>query len=327
MFILNTSPIFVPPSLFAALGIVLLQLLKEAKSISMLLSMTGYGRASRNHGTLSISVELRSLNSKYTDLRLRGPQNLRERELEIRRMITDFAQRGKLEATIELNSQDGDAGLQVNTNLLNRLFSEISTDSQGRISDANAGEIYAALVRLPNVVEGSTGELDEATWKVLKATTKDCLENFNTYRKQEGEVMAADLKGHAQAIKVLLEQVEPHEVLRIQAVRERMERHLQEYLGRPNVDKNRYEQEVLFYLEKIDINEEKVRLAQNCDYFLEILGNKSAAKGRKLSFIGQEIGREINTLGAKAYSSDIQKLVVVMKEHLEKVKEQLANVV
>lgn len=293
----------------------------------MLLSMTGFGRASRIHGNKTISVELRSLNSKYTDLRLRAPQNLRERELEIRRLVTDFAQRGKLEMTVEISSEDGDDGLQVNGALLNRLYRDVIAAADGKIGDNEAGHLFNSLLRMPNVVSTGNAEMSDEEWQAVLATTKDCLENFNNYRLQEGAVMAADLGSHATGIRTLLEQVPPHEELRIQAVRDRMERHLQEYLGKPNVDKNRYEQEVLFYLEKIDINEEKVRLAQNCDYFLEVLYNKHEAKGRKLSFISQEIGREVNTLGAKAYSTEIQKLVVNMKEHLEKIKEQLANVV
>ncbi|MEM9836510.1 MAG: YicC/YloC family endoribonuclease [Bacteroidota bacterium] len=293
----------------------------------MLLSMTGYGRASQLHGNKTISVELRSLNSKYTDLRLRAPQNLRERELEIRRLVTDFAQRGKLEMTVEINAEEGADDLQVNGPLLNRLYQDVVQASRGKIGDEDAGHLFNSLLRMPNVITAGSSEMSDEEWEALRETTKACLENFNYYRRQEGKVMANDLREHAQAIKELLEKVTPFETERVTAVRERMARHLEEYLGKPNVDKNRYEQEVLFYLEKIDINEEKVRLAQNCDYFLEILDNKKEAKGRKLSFISQEIGREVNTLGAKAYSADIQKLVVNMKEHLEKIKEQLANVV
>lgn len=293
------------------------------KNKNMLLSMTGYGRATASLGNKTFTVELRALNSKYTDLRLRAPQNLREKELELRRLVTDFAQRGKLEMNAEIGDSSGDEGMQVNTALLSRLYRDV----QNKFEDLDGGAILNALLRIPNVISGANEDMPEEEWQVLLATTRECLANFNAYRKQEGSVLADDLRQHAQAIKDLLEEVPPHEADRIQQVRDRMERNLADYLGKPNVDKNRYEQEVLFYLEKIDINEEKVRLAQNCDYFLEILNNKEEAKGRKLSFISQEIGREVNTLGAKAYSAEIQKLVVVMKEHLEKIKEQLANVV
>ncbi|PHI18278.1 YicC family protein [Lewinellaceae bacterium SD302] len=293
----------------------------------MLLSMTGYGRATATHGDTTITVELRSLNSKYTDLRLRAPQNLQEKELELRKMVTDFAQRGKLEMNVEIKSVGSAAAARVDTDLLNSLFEQISEGAGGRLGDRSAPELYAALLRIPNVVQSADGALDDELWKALKNTTKQCLKNFQQYRQQEGEVMANDLASHASSINELLTQVAPHEKVRIGVVRERMERHLKDYMGRHNVDNNRYEQEVLFYLEKIDINEEQVRLKQNCDYFLEILSNNKETKGRKLSFISQEIGREVNTLGAKAYSAEIQKLVVMMKEHLEKIKEQLANVV
>lgn len=295
--------------------------------LRMLLSMTGYGRAVRTHGNKSFSVELRSLNSKYTDLRLRGPQNLREKELELRRIVTDFAQRGKLEMTIDVSSENGDDGMSVNDALLYRLYGDVISGMKGKVGDGEAGQVINALLRVPNVISTSSDEISKEEWEVLLETTHECLENFNAYRRQEGEVMANDLRSHASGIRDLLGQVSPHEEMRIQTVRDRMERNLKEFLGKPNVDKNRYEQEVLFYLEKIDINEEKVRLAQNCDYFLQILDNTKKGEGRKLVFISQEIGREINTLGAKAYSSEIQKLVVNMKEHLEKIKEQLANVV
>lgn len=289
----------------------------------MLLSMTGYGRATASLGNKTFTVELRALNSKYTDLRLRAPQNLREKELELRRIVTDFAQRGKLDMNVEIADATGDEGMQVNTALLSRLYRDIQSNFQA----LDGAAILNALLRIPNVISGASEEMPDEEWQTLLSTTRECLANFNTYRKQEGSVLADDLRGHAQAIKDLLEEVPPHEADRIQQVRDRMERNLADFLGKPNVDKNRYEQEVLFYLEKIDINEEKVRLAQNCDYFLEILNNKEDSKGRKLSFISQEVGREVNTLGAKAYSAEIQKLVVVMKEHLEKIKEQLANVV
>ncbi len=285
--------------------------------------MTGYGRATNNLGNKTFSVELRALNSKFTDLRLRAPQNLREKELDLRRMVTDFAQRGKLEMNVDISDATGDESMQVNTTLLSRLYRDIHTHFEG----LDGAAILNALLRVPNVISGGSEEITEAEWDVLQATTQACLANFNEYRRQEGTVLADDLRSHAQSIKDLLAEVPPHEAGRIQQVRDRMERNLADFLGKPNVDKNRYEQEVLFYLEKIDINEEKVRLAQNCDYFLEILDNKDDSKGRKLSFISQEIGREVNTLGAKAYAAEIQKLVVVMKEHLEKIKEQLANVV
>ncbi|MEM7573984.1 MAG: YicC/YloC family endoribonuclease [Bacteroidota bacterium] len=292
----------------------------------MLLSMTGYGRGKRANGGRTFLVELRSLNSKQTDLRLRSPQNLGQYELQLRKQVTEFAMRGKLEMNIDIRHEKGDDGVSINLPLLQRLFSQVN-DETSFAAGSNPEALLAGLVRLPNVVETKDSELSEEQWEALRGAALDCLEHFQQYRRQEGEVMANDLRTSAQAIKNYLEQVPPFENARVERVRERLNRQLEEFQGRQNVDQSRYEQEVLYYLEKIDINEEKVRLAQNCDYFLEILDNENNVKGRKLSFISQEIGREINTLGAKAHSADIQRLVVDMKEQLEQIKEQLANVV
>ncbi|MEL7163038.1 MAG: DUF1732 domain-containing protein, partial [Bacteroidota bacterium] len=235
--------------------------------------------------------------------------------------------RGKLEVTVEIADESGGGAIKVNTAMLKRLYHEVAGQTkQVQGSDGHEDGLYAALLRVPGIVEAGSNRLADEDWANLKATTQASLDHLDQYRRQEGEVLAGDLSTSCRGIADLLEEVNKYEDERIQSVRDRMERHLKDFLGRGNVDKNRYEQEVLFYLEKMDINEEKVRLKQNCEYFLEILANGDEVKGRKLNFISQEIGREVNTLGAKAYSSDIQKLVVNMKEHLEMIKEQLANV-
>lgn len=286
--------------------------------------MTGYGRATHRHDGMTYTVELRSLNSKQNDLRLRTSTQLHKYEMDLRRLVLDATQRGKLEMTIEVVNETGADTLKVNTTLLNRVFDQVMTDMQDR--KAHADGLYAALLRIPGIVESGSRRLEEAEWAQLQQTARACLQHLDEYRLQEGAVLAQDLADSARGISELLAQVPPFEEGRIKTVRERMAKHLEDFMGRNNVDKNRYEQEVIFYLEKMDINEEKVRLEQNCAYFLDILHNDDRIKGRKLNFISQEIGREINTLGAKAYSPDIQKLVVNMKEHLEKIKEQLANV-
>ena len=287
--------------------------------------MTGYGRATQSHDGKSITVEIRSLNSKQNDLRVRSNRQLHKYELDLRRLILDEIKRGKLEVTVELADAGGGEAVQINTPLLNRLYTEIQTNSR-TVPNHHAQGIYAALLRVPGIVEAGSNRLSDEDWTLLKQTALNAVTQLDEYRSQEGEVLRADLAASARGIAELLTEVNKHEDERIQSVRDRMERHLADFLGRSNVDKNRYEQEVLFYLEKMDINEEKVRLRQNCEYFLEILNNKDKVKGRKLNFISQEIGREVNTLGAKAYSAPIQKLVVNMKEHLEMIKEQLANV-
>lgn len=289
--------------------------------------MTGYGRATHTHAGKTYTVELRSLNSKQNDLRLRTQIQLHKYEMNLRRLVLDATKRGKLELTVEIADETGGEAITVNTTLLKRLYHQVAGQTQGvQGSDGHEDGLYAALLRIPGIVESGSNRLSDEDWLQLKNTTDACIEDLNKYRLQEGKVLAADLSGSCQGIAELLTEVSGYEDSRIQSVRDRMEKHLKDYLGRTNVDKNRYEQEVLFYLEKMDINEEKVRLKQNCEYFLEILTNKDEIKGRKLNFISQEIGREVNTLGAKAYSPDIQKLVVNMKEHLEMIKEQLANV-
>ena len=306
--------------------------------------MTGYGRATESREGKTITVEIRSLNSKQNDLRVRSNLQLHKFELDLRRLILDEIKRGKLEVTVEVADETGGAAIRVNTAQLNQLYSDIienagtgqhekkgirilgSDRATPRFAEQHFSGLFPALLRIPGIVESGSNRLTDEDWPRLRETALACVHKLDEYRLQEGEVLARDLAGSATGIMTLLEEVNNYEDERIQSVRDRMERHLADYLGRGNVDKNRYEQEVLFYLEKMDINEEKVRLRQNCEYFLEILNNKDKVKGRKLNFISQEIGREVNTLGAKAYSADIQKLVVNMKEHLEMIKEQLANV-
>lgn len=272
-----------------------------------------------------ITLEIRSLNSKFTDVRFRIPGNYREKENDMRRIISDHAKRGKMDINIDVESMDGDSEFSLNVPLFKKYFTELT-----KISDemgAKPGDLMAAILRIPNVVGGGDGAMSKEEWKVLQEILQEALANFTEYREIEGAVLEKDLHLRATNIQTALEQVDPFETGRVDRLRTRLKQNLEEFLGKENVDENRFEQEIIFYLEKIDITEEKVRLAQNCKYFLEELAAKKTQKGRKLSFISQEIGREINTLGAKAYSSDIQKLVVDMKDDLEKIKEQIANAV
>ncbi|MCB0638411.1 MAG: YicC family protein [Lewinella sp.] len=288
--------------------------------------MTGYGRATQSQGDKTFSVEIRSLNSKYTDLRLKSPQNLREKETELRKIVMDFAQRGKLEMTIEVKSAQGDDQYGLNVSLFKRYYQTLHqlTEELGFQGE----DMLTAILRLPNVVASEDGDLPDSEWEALLQTLNSALEKFQQFRATEGEALEVDLRARIEGILANLVQLPPFEEERKVRLRERLDRALEENMNRDRVDENRFEQEVLYYLEKIDINEEKVRLEQHCKHFVEVLdAKKPSSKGRKLSFIGQEIGREINTLGAKAYSSDIQRLVVGMKDELEKIKEQVANIV
>lgn len=300
--------------------------------------MTGYGRATQTHAGKTYTVEIRSLNSKQNDLRLRSGQYLHKYEMELRRLVLDKIKRGKLEVSVDIADETGGDGVKINTALLNQLYKQVvvaqheSTGDKGPMRGIDGTQkihesgLYAALLRTPGIIESGSNRLADQDWPHVQAAAEACITHLDEYRSQEGAVLATDLSSSCQAIADLLAEVDQYEEERIQSVRDRMEKHLKDYLGRGNVDKNRYEQEILFYLEKMDVNEEKVRLKQNCEYFLEILTNTDEVKGRKLNFISQEIGREVNTLGAKAYSAAIQRLVVNMKEHLEMIKEQLANV-
>jgi len=291
----------------------------------MLLSMTGYGRASKTWQHKTFTVELRSLNSKYSDMRLRCPQNLREKEHELRKMVSAFAQRGKLELNIDMTSSQGDDQFGLNIPLFKKYFAALN-DLSDEFNYEDKG-LMSAILRLPNVAASSDGEMSKEEWAALQDAVQEAMDNFLAFRTQEGAATAKDLNARVSNIVDLLEKVSPFEEGRVGAIRDRLYRSLEDNLGKDRIDENRYEQEVLFYLEKMDINEEKMRLAQHCQYFQEVLNNKNKTKGRKLSFISQEIGREINTLGAKAYSSNIQRLVVSMKDELEKIKEQTANIV
>lgn len=291
----------------------------------MLHSMTGYGRATQNHGDQTISVEIRSLNSKFTDLRMKLPNGFREKELELRRIITDRAERGKLEFTLELKSLRGEDGLSLNQTLFRRYHREL----QGLCEELNIPQtdLLASIIRIPNVVSSDESEVDDTLWKAVLSVLEEAFTHFVAFRETEGASLEAELRLRIANISALLEQVDPLETERIERLRQRLRQNLEVHMNKENVDENRFEQELLFYIEKIDITEEKVRLDQHCIFFLEELGKKHAQKGRKLAFISQEIGREVNTLGAKAYSSELQRIVVAMKDELEKIKEQIANLV
>ncbi len=289
----------------------------------MLLSMTGYGRVSTTFKEKTITAEIRSLNSKYTDIRLKIPQNYREHEPDIRKILSENAQRGKLDFSLEIKSLQGDDEYSLNIPLFRKYFREL--DKLSRELDLDREGMLPAILKLPNVVAPEEDLLDEEEWKAVRATIKEALVKFNQYRLTEGQVMEKDMRLRISNIQELLSQVDPYEEQRVEKLRQRLHQNLKDHLGKEKIDENRFEQEILFYLEKIDITEEKVRLSQHCAYYVEELDKDITLKGRKLSFISQEIGREINTLGAKAYSPDIQRLVVGMKDELEKIKEQVAN--
>jgi uncharacterized protein (TIGR00255 family) len=290
----------------------------------MLLSMTGYGRASGNFGNKSISVEVRALNAKITDLKLRLPGDYKEREVELRKLVTDHAERGKLDVLVEVQNADGTASITLNEALFRGYHRELSRLSQEL--NLPQTDLLQAILRIPNVVNTPTGDVDEDEWAAICATVTQALDHFKLFRIQEGKALEADLRARVASITTLLEQTAPFEQERFVKMRDRMRTNMEENIGKASIDNNRFEQEILYYLEKLDFTEERIRLAQHCRYFIEHLDGKQESVGRALGFIAQEMGREINTLGAKAYDADIQRIVVQMKDELEKIKEQLANV-
>ncbi len=291
----------------------------------MLLSMTGFGRAVGSHKDKTITVEIRSLNSKFTDIRFKLPQSYREKELELKKLVNDKSERGKVDVLVDTKSMQGDEDYALNEVLFTKYYERLS--NLAKTNGMPQGDLMQAILKLPNVVATNDSEIEDEEWTALTATVKEALKKFHQFRLDEGKSIEEDLKGRIHEILNSLAALAPFEAERIPKIRQRMMQNLEEFLGKENVDKNRFEQEVLFYIEKIDINEEKVRLEQHCKYFLEQLATPNTLKGRKLSFISQEIGREINTLGSKAYSSDIQRHVVKMKDELEKIKEQVLNAV
>jgi len=290
----------------------------------MLLSMTGYGRANGTYGEKTLTVEVRALNAKVTDVKLRFPGDYKEKEIELRKIVSDHAERGKIDVLLEVQNADGAANVSLNEALFRGYHRELSRLTL-ELNIPN-GDMLTALLRIPNVVNSPAGEMDDEEWMVMVETMNRALDHLKTFRRQEGRVLEADLRLRLTNIMLLLKDVTPFEQERFVRMRDRIRNNMEEGIGKENLDPNRFEQEILFYLEKMDMSEEKSRLEQHCKYFLEQLDGKQESLGRTLNFISQEIGREVNTLGAKAYDADIQRIVVQMKDELEKIKEQLANV-
>jgi uncharacterized protein (TIGR00255 family) len=290
----------------------------------MLLSMTGYGRSSKNFEKRTITVELRAVNSKTTDLRLKLPLDFKDKEIILRKLITDKGERGKIDVQISIESNIDKDNSGINQSLFKRYYREIQKLNEELGN--TGGNFTEAVLRIPNVVTGDTDGINDEEWEEIEQVVNEAFEQFNAFRLAEGKAHEDDLRERTNGILVNLLKISPFETDRINKMKQRLRQNLEEFWGRDNVDENRYEQEILFYVDKMDITEEKIRLEQHCKYFIDQLDNNLTSKGRQLNFITQEMGREINTLGAKAYHSEIQHLVVGMKDELEKIKEQIANV-
>jgi len=290
----------------------------------MIKSMTGYGKAECTLPNRKVTIELRSLNSKQMDTNTRLPALYKEKELEIRKLITCNLQRGKVECSFFYELSNDVASGYINEAVVKGYYEQLYRIS-GELGLEASQSLLSTVMRLPDTLRTEKAELDEEEWTRIRSGLEQALLALDEFRIKEGQAMDTDLRERVKAIARKLKQVEGLEKERIARIRERIGGNLAQYLKKENVDENRFEQELIFYIEKLDISEEKVRLAAHCDYFLETLDMEEAA-GKKLGFISQEIGREINTLGSKANHAEIQRLVVEMKDELERIKEQVLNV-
>ncbi len=290
----------------------------------MIKSMTGFGRSTLDLPEKNISVEVRSLNSKQFDASLRLPQLYREKEGELRLLLTTEMERGKIELNINIEKNGDTGNYQFNRVLAKQYFEEMKALS-AELDIAFNEDVISTITRMPDVLKAAQPELSDEEWAQVLATVKKAISNLNDFREAEGRELEQDLIARTSIIEKLLEDIAPLEEYRIRRLRERLQKQLEESFAEGVVDKNRFEQEIIYYLEKLDITEEKVRLGKHCRYFVETLA-EPGANGKKLGFISQEMGREINTLGSKANDADIQKLVILMKDELEKIKEQLFNI-
>lgn len=291
----------------------------------MIRSMTGYGKTECQLPGKKLSIEIKSLNGKQLDTGIRLPLLYRDKELEIRQMIASALERGKVDCTFyyELNG-DACSGA-INEQVVRNYYQQLSRISE-ELGLETSLELLTTVMRLPDTVRTERNGLSDQEWKLIEEGLRQALEQVDRFRIREGEVLAGDLRERVIAIREKLDRVGPYEEERIRRIRERIGNNLVAFMkNREEVDENRLEQEIIFYLEKLDISEEKVRLASHCDYFLGTMDEESSP-GKKLGFISQEMGREINTLGSKANHSEIQRLVVEMKDELEKIKEQILNV-
>ena len=290
----------------------------------MIKSMTGFGKATVESGDRKIIVEVKSLNSKQVDISLRMPNLYKEKEMEIRNIIKNFLERGKIDMTIYFDNADTDKDVSVNQSVVEQYFKQMLDVASSLGVETNNNEILQTVMRFPETLKQKTEELDEGEWERLKTGIEKALEQIDQFRIQEGRVLIKDILHRIDLIQEFASEVPQYEGRRIEGVRQRLLEKMKEWNEIQNIDQNRLEQEIIYYLEKLDITEEKVRLTNHCKYFIET-AEKEEAPGRKLGFIAQEIGREINTMGSKANDHDIQKLVVRMKDELEKIKEQSFN--
>jgi uncharacterized protein (TIGR00255 family) len=286
--------------------------------------MTGYGKAETVLEKTKISIELKSLNSKQLDLNIRMPYSFNSKEIELRSLISKKLERGKISVFLNVEYLGEKSNHSINKELVELYYNQLRelANKLGNSTD----NLLESVMKLPDVVKQVNEKVDENEWKEIIKLTEEALKKQDEFRVQEGATLEEDFRLRIANIIELLKQVDKYENLRIETIKERMQQSLSKHFDEASIDKNRFEQELIFYFEKLDITEEKIRLRKHCDYFIETLNEKIISKGKKLGFILQEIGREINTLGSKSNNQDMQKIVVQMKDELEKIKEQALNI-
>ena len=290
----------------------------------MLRSMTGFGRAEQTTGEKTFLVEIKALNGKQFELQLKLPPLLKPYEFEIRNILQENLIRGTIDCYVNLKQNGTAKPVVINTDLIKAYYAQIKTLAHELDIDTNA--VLSSLLRLPEVVTPSTDVMDKNDFEYFSGVLLNAIKELNNHRAEEGKSLEKDLIQRIVNITAEEENILKLVPARKQKIRDEINTLLEENVGKENIDNNRMEQELIYYMEKIDIHEEQIRLRQHCEYFNEILNSKEEGKGKKLSFILQEIGREINTTGSKAYDAGIQKCVVTMKDELEKAKEQVLNV-
>jgi len=286
--------------------------------------MTGYGKAIAETQQKKITVEIKSLNSKQLDINTKLPWLYKEKDLEIRTLLSQKLERGKIDFTIFIDNLDAEVIPVINEHIVRSYYNQLK-DIAEDLNTSLDENILSTILRLPETLKTEKTELSSDEWNMVKKQIVEAINMLDLYRIEEGNALERDLRNSLGRILGYLDNIEPFEAGRILRVREKLNSILEENIKSENIDKNRFEQELIFYLEKFDINEEKVRLKKHCEYFLETAGSETSP-GKQLGFIAQEIGREINTIGSKANDVSIQKLVVMMKDDLEKIKEQALNV-
>jgi len=290
----------------------------------MIKSMTGFGKATGEINHKKITVEIKSLNSKQADISVRMPSFYKEKELTLRSLINKDLQRGKIELNLYAELLGENSNLQLNTDLFEKYYNEFN-NAANNINPNHNSDIVSIISKLPDLMKSERSELDKPEWVGVLSIIENALKEINDFRLTEGKSLEDELTLRVNNISTLLIRVEQYEQERIETVKARILNNLKEVVDDKKIDKDRFEQELIYYIEKYDVTEEKIRLSQHCKYFMETMGS-NISEGKKLGFICQEMGREINTLGSKANHAELQKIVVQMKDELEKIKEQILNI-